>query len=98
MESFITLKEIDAAADFIRGRITVTPKAGLTLGSGLGTLAEMVKDPVVIPYKEIPGWPMSTIHGHAGQLVIGDLFGVTSVVMQGRTHYSEGCDLRCRCG
>jgi purine-nucleoside phosphorylase len=90
MESFITLKEIDAAADFIRGRITVTPKAGLTLGSGLGTLAEMVKDPVVIPYKEIPGWPMSTIHGHAGQLVIGDLFGVTSVVMQGRTHYYEG--------
>jgi purine-nucleoside phosphorylase len=90
MESFITLKEIDAAADFIRGRITDTPKAGLTLGSGLGTLAEMVKDPVVIPYKEIPGWPMSTIHGHAGQLVIGDLFGVTSVVMQGRTHYYEG--------
>lgn len=90
MESFITLKEIDAAAGFIRGSITVMPEVGLTLGSGLGNLAEMVKDPVVIPYKDIPGWPLSTIHGHAGQLVIGDLFGVTTLVMQGRAHYYEG--------
>jgi purine-nucleoside phosphorylase len=90
MESFITLKEIDAAADFVRSRITITPKVGLTLGSGLGNLAEMVKEPVIIPYKEIPGWPLSTIHGHAGQLVIGELFGATTLVMQGRAHYYEG--------
>ena len=90
MESFITLKEIDAAADFVRSRITIKPKVGLTLGSGLGNLAEMVKDPVIIPYKEIPGWPLSTIHGHAGQLVIGELFGATTLVMQGRAHYYEG--------
>jgi purine-nucleoside phosphorylase len=90
MESFITLKEIDAAADFVRSRITIKPKVGLTLGSGLGNLAEMVKEPVIIPYKEIPGWPLSTIHGHAGQLVIGELFGATTLVMQGRAHYYEG--------
>jgi purine-nucleoside phosphorylase len=90
MESFITLKEIDAAADFVRSRITIKPKVGLTLGSGRGNLAEMVKNPVIIPYKEIPGWPLSTIHGHAGQLVIGELFGATTLVMQGRAHYYEG--------
>lgn len=90
MESFITLKEIDAAADYIRKRITIAPKVGLTLGSGLGSLAETVKDPVIIPYGEIPGWPVSTIHGHAGQLVIGNLFGVDTLVMQGRAHYYEG--------
>lgn len=90
MESFITLKEIDAAADYIREKIDVKPMVGLTLGSGFGSLAEMVKEPVVIPYKEIPGWPISTIHGHTGQLVIGDLFGVYTMVMQGRVHYYEG--------
>lgn len=90
MDSFITLKEIDAAANYIRERITGVPRVGLTLGSGLGNLAEMVKEPVSIPYNEIPGWPVSTIHGHAGRLVIGDLFGVNTMVMQGRVHYYEG--------
>jgi len=90
MDSFITLKEIDAAAEFIRGRISGVPKVGLTLGSGLGNLAEMVLDAVSIPYNEIPGWPVSTISGHAGRLVIGSLFGVHTMVMQGRVHYYEG--------
>ena len=90
MDSFITLKEIDAAADYIRGQISATPKVGLTLGSGLGNLAEMVQNPVSIPYQDIPGWPVSTISGHAGRLVIGSLFGVNTMVMQGRVHYYEG--------
>lgn len=90
MDSFITLKKIDAAADYIRGQISATPKVGLTLGSGLGNLAEMVQNPVSIPYQDIPGWPVSTISGHAGRLVIGSLFGVNTMVMQGRVHYYEG--------
>ncbi len=76
MEPFITLNEIDAAADHIRNRITITPRVGLVLGSGLGKLADSVMDPTIIHYTEIPNWPLSTIHGHAGRLVIGNLFGV----------------------
>ncbi len=90
MEPFITLNEIDAAAGHIRSCITITPRVGLVLGSGLGKIADSVLDPTFIPYTEIPNWPLSTIHGHAGRLVIGDLFGVPSLVMQGRVHYYEG--------
>lgn len=90
MEPFITLNEIEAAADHIRNRISLKPRVGLVLGSGLGKLADSVMDPTIIPYPEIPNWPLSTIHGHAGRLVIGNLFGVPSMVMQGRVHYYEG--------
>ncbi len=90
MDTFITLKEIDAAANFIKKAVNQMPKVGLILGSGLGGLAEEVKSPVILEYKEIPNWPLSTIHGHKGQLVLGDLFGVQTMVMQGRTHYYEG--------
>jgi len=90
MEPFITLNQIDTAADHIRNRITLKPRVGLVLGSGLGKLADSVIDPTIIPYPEIPNWPISTIHGHVGRLVIGNLFGVPSLVMQGRVHYYEG--------
>ncbi len=90
MDSFVTMVEIDRAAQFIKGKIKKLPKVGLVLGSGLGGLAEEVKDAVVIPYGEIPEWPESTIQGHLGRLVIGNLFGVTCLVMQGRIHYYEG--------
>lgn len=90
MESFISLKEIDLAADFIKKRIKTIPRIGLILGSGLGNLAEEVVDPVILSFSEIPEWPVSTIQGHAGRLVIGDLFGTAAMVMQGRIHYYEG--------
>ncbi len=90
MDSFITIKEIDQAANLVKGKIKTLPRVGLVLGSGLGNLAEEVKDPVFISYGDIPGWPVSTIEGHAGRLVIGELFGVPCMVMQGRTHYYEG--------
>lgn len=90
MEKFITLKEIDQAAEFISGKSTFSPKAGLVLGSGLGGLAESVENPVIIPFSDIPNWPVSTIQGHAARLVIGRLFGVEVLVMQGRVHYYEG--------
>jgi purine-nucleoside phosphorylase len=90
MDQFVTIKDIDVTTNFIRKHIIKSPVIGLVLGSGLGGLADEVINPVVLPYKDIPNWPLSTIPGHKGQLVIGDLFGVPAMVMQGRTHYYEG--------
>ncbi len=90
MEKFITLNEIDQAAAFIRQRLTNNPQVGLVLGSGLGGLADAVENPTIIPFNEIPHWPVSTIQGHAARLVIGRLFAVNVFVMQGRVHYYEG--------
>ena len=90
MSEFIKLSEIDTAADFIRGRAGIQPTVGMILGSGLGSLAEAVQDATVIPYGEIPSWPVSTVEGHHGQLVIGSLEHQKVLVMQGRSHYYEG--------
>lgn len=90
MTMFVTLQQIDQAADFIRERTSYRPRVGLILGSGLNALAESVTNPDIIPYGEIPNWPVSTVHGHAGRLVIGELEGQTVFVMQGRIHYYEG--------
>jgi purine-nucleoside phosphorylase len=68
----------------------VTPEVGLILGSGLGVLAEEIENPIKVPYEEIPNFPVSTVEGHAGQLVIGTLGGKTVIAMQGRFHYYEG--------
>jgi purine-nucleoside phosphorylase len=90
MNPFVTIKDIDQATNFVVRRIKCTPRVALVLGTGLGGLADAVEDPVVIPYKEIPNWPVSTIQGHVGRLVTGNLFGVPTLVMQGRVHYYEG--------
>jgi purine-nucleoside phosphorylase len=90
MTIFVTLQQIDEAADFIRQRTADRPRVGMILGSGLNTLADSVTNPVILPYGEIPNWPVSTVHGHAGRLVIGELEGQTVLVMQGRIHYYEG--------
>jgi purine-nucleoside phosphorylase len=79
-----------AAVDAIRQYTQATPRIGLVLGSGLGVLAEELTDAVAIPYEAIPGWPRSTVHGHSGRLVIGQLEGHTVVCQQGRAHYYEG--------
>lgn len=81
---------IDAAAAFIRSKISHPPEIGLILGSGLGAYAESLEEPVYIPYGEIPGFPVSTVPGHAGRLVIGNKFGRRVIAMQGRFHYYEG--------
>lgn len=90
MTTFVTLQQIDEAADTIRGRVSERPRVGLILGSGLNSLAESVQNAQVIPYKDLPNWPVSTVHGHAGQLVIGELEGQPVLVMQGRIHFYEG--------
>ena len=82
------------AADYIRTKTDVTPQIGLILGSGLGALADEVSDATVIPYGEIPHFPVSTVAGHAGQLVIGELEGKRVIAMQGRFHYYEGYSMQ----
>lgn len=89
-EQYLTLELIDQVADEIRKRSQVAPRIGMILGSGLGPLAEEVEDPDYISYEDLPGWPVSTIEGHIGRLVLGELEGQPVVIMQGRTHYYEG--------
>ena len=85
------MAKIRTAADYVRSRIgDAEPLAGIILGSGLGRLAEKIENPIVIPYREIPGFPVSTAVGHKGNFIIGSLGGKTVVAMQGRFHYYEG--------
>ncbi len=79
------------AADIIKARKPgFAPRAALILGSGLGVLAEQMTDAVSISYADLPGFPISTVHGHAGELVLGTLAGVPVVCMKGRGHFYEG--------
>jgi len=79
------------AADVIRARKPgFTPRVALILGSGLGVLAEQMTDAVSISYADLPGFPISTVHGHAGELVLGLLAGVPVACMKGRGHFYEG--------
>ncbi len=90
MNGFVTLEQIDRVVDAIRARTSKQPRVAIVLGSGLNSVAESVQDAVGIPYKDLPGWPLSTVQGHTGRLVIGELDGQTVFVMQGRIHFYEG--------
>ena len=89
-EGWTTLPEISEAADLIRERIGHQPLVGLILGSGLGPLADEIQDAETIPFDEIPRFPVSTVSGHSGRLVVGQLEGSSVLAMQGRAHYYEG--------
>ncbi len=89
-----TRQDYQAAVDVIEARTSIKPTIGLVLGSGLGGLADTLEERVVIPYSDIPGWPQSTVHGHSGNLVIGQLEGKTVVAQQGRAHFYEGYDMQ----
>jgi purine-nucleoside phosphorylase len=90
MTTFVTLQQIDQAADAVRARTSQCPRVGLILGSGLNDLANAIEKADVISFGDLPNWPRSTVHGHAGRLVIGELEGQTVMVMQGRVHFYEG--------
>ena len=83
----------EAAIAAIRARVAQTPAVAIVLGSGLGRLADDVADATRIPYGDIPGWEKSTVQGHAGELVVGQLGGRLVAVMKGRLHYYEGYDM-----
>lgn len=89
-ETFVTSREIRAAFDAIREHTQARPKVGLILGSGLGALAEEMDSAVEIETSAIPGWPQSTIEGHAGRVHIGELESQPVVLLQGRAHFYEG--------
>jgi len=78
------------AAKFIQSKTKLRPKVGLVLGSGLGAFADELSAATKIPYGKIPGFPRSTVEGHAGRLVIGKLGNVSVAAMQGRVHLYEG--------
>ena len=83
--------QVTEAAGFLRSRLgSLAPRVGIVLGSGLGAVAEDVATPVVVPYAQIPHFPQSTVEGHSGRIVVGELGGTPVVVMQGRVHFYEG--------
>ncbi|GAA0364056.1 purine-nucleoside phosphorylase [Bacillus horti] len=88
------LQKINEAASYINDKISVKPRVALILGSGLGDLANEIEQAIQIPYEDIPHFPVSTVEGHAGQLVIGELNGQNVVAMQGRFHYYEGYSMQ----
>ncbi|WP_309118727.1 purine-nucleoside phosphorylase [Paenibacillus sp.] len=88
-------EQAQEAADALRLKLGGRePKIGLILGSGLGDLGDDVANAVKVPYDELPHFPVSTVEGHAGQFVIGELEGKPVIVMQGRFHYYEGYSMR----
>lgn len=88
------VERLDEAASYINSKTGDTVvSTGLILGSGLGPLAEEIENPVIIRYEDIPGFPVPTVEGHAGRLVIGTLEGKSVICMQGRVHYYEGYEM-----
>lgn len=87
------MEKIEATRQYLNQKIEKSPEIGLILGSGLGSLADEIENRVNIRYEDIPNFPLSTVEGHAGQLVFGKLGDKSVVAMQGRFHFYEGYDL-----
>lgn len=87
---FATLEIINEVVDSIQSRTTLVPQVGMILGSGLGKFAEEITSSTTINTSEIPNWPKSTVEGHAGRLILGEMDEKNIIVMQGRAHYYEG--------
>ena len=88
------LEKIKQTADFLKSQVAEMPKIAIILGSGLGNLVDHMTDKKVIPYKEIPNFPVSTVAGHSGNFVFGKLGDKNVIAMQGRFHYYEGYDMK----
>jgi len=89
-QSINMLERIKESVDYISKLSTVEPKVGIILGSGLGGLTKTIEIEKEIPYSEIPNFPVSTVEGHAGHLILGKLGGQSVIAMQGRFHFYEG--------
>src|SRR5690606_37007547 len=88
------LETIKQTADYLKNRITEIPNTAIILGTGLGELVHEIEDKNEIPYTEIPNFPVSTVEGHSGKLIVGTLGGKKVLAMQGRFHYYEGYDMK----
>src|SRR5258705_13101416 len=95
MESATYFERVEEAASEVRRRAgNVVPDVAVVLGSGLGDFAGQLKDPVSMPYGDLPHWPVSNVIGHEGRLVIGTLAKKRVAALSGRVHFYEGHDLR----
>lgn len=88
------LEKIQQTADFLRSKVSDMPTTAIILGTGLGNLVDHITDKLFIPYQEIPNFPVSTVEGHSGNLILGTLGGKRVMAMQGRFHYYEGYDMK----
>ena len=88
------LNRIDSITQFLKNKISFTPKVGIILGTGLGGLVEKIEIEQTIPYDEIPDFPLSTVEGHKGKLILGKLSGTNVIAMQGRFHFYEGYSIQ----
>ena len=88
------LEKIKETALFLSERVNNMPKTAIILGSGLGALVDHIDNKIVIPYSHLPNMPVSTVQGHSGNLIFGDLNGKRVIAMQGRFHYYEGYDMK----
>lgn len=93
LEQKYTYEMILETAKYLKKHVSFAPSIGIICGSGLGSLAQGLENPIEFPYSSIPNFPVSTVEGHAGKLVFGYLSGVPVVCMQGRFHYYEGYPL-----
>jgi len=84
------LNKIDNAVHFLREKINFKTEIALILGTGLNTIAEIIKNPIIISYSEIPGFPVSTAPMHKGKLIVGNIQNKEIIIMQGRLHFYEG--------
>ena len=88
------LNRIDSITQFLKNKIPFSPKVGIILGTGLGGLVEKIEIEQTIPYDEIPDFPLSTVEGHKGKLILGKLSGTNVIAMQGRFHFYEGYSIQ----
>lgn len=88
------IEQINQTANYLRSRVADMPHIAIILGTGLGGLRNHIENQVIIPYTEIPNFPVSTVEGHSGNLIFGSLGGKRVIAMQGRFHYYEGYDMK----
>lgn len=85
-------RDLDGALDVIRKSTDIKPAVGIILGSGLGPLADHIKDSIIFPYQDLPGFPVSSVKGHEGSLMLGTIGGVVVACLKGRVHLYEGTE------
>ncbi len=90
----LMIEKINQTAEYIRSKVADMPKTAIILGTGLGALVDHIEDKQYIPYSEIPNFPLSTVEGHSGNLIFGNLGNKRVMAMQGRFHFYEGYDMK----
>ena len=88
------LERVQETTTYIQDIVSIKPDVGIILGTGLGGLVKDIKNQQVLNYSDIPNFPVSTVEGHSGRLIFGDLGGKKVVAMQGRFHYYEGYNMK----